>query len=63
MAPRYTAPIAHERMAAGTCAECGMPASAHLNDNRFWIARDCDLMPRGVTERIEQYLQDAEVSR
>ena len=55
MAQRYADPLARERMAAGNCPECGEPPGAHLNDPRFWIPRRCDLLPHGVTERIEQY--------
>lgn len=57
-AQRYTSPAALERMAAGNCPECGQSAEAHSGDPRFWIPRDCDLLPHGVTERIEQYRVD-----
>ena len=57
-AQRYTSPVACERMAAGNCPECGEPAEAHINDPRFWIPRQCDLLPHGVTERIAQYQAD-----
>ncbi len=58
MAQRYTSPASRERMAAGTCPECGKPAEAHSGDPRFWIPRACDLLPHGVTERIGQYQAD-----
>jgi hypothetical protein len=59
-AQRYTAPLAHERMDAGLCPECGGTASNHLDDNRFWLPRTCDLLPRGVEERVLQYRADKE---
>lgn len=59
MAQRYPAGIAHERMAANTCPECGTPASDHSADHRFWVRPDgCDLLPVGVLERIAQYRRD-----
>lgn len=57
-AQRYAPGVAHKRMAADTCPECGEPAGEHLNDNRFWMPRRCDLLPHGVVERIEQYRAD-----
>ena len=57
-AQRYTSPVARERMAAGTCPECGESAEAHSGDPRFWIPRACSLLPHGVTERIAQYQAD-----
>ena len=57
-AQRYTSPVACERMAAGNCPECGEPAEGHVNDQRFWIPRACDLLPHGVTGRIAQYQAD-----
>lgn len=58
MAQRYHDDTSHRRMAAENCPECGEPASEHVNDNRFWIPRRCDLLPHGVTERIEQHQAD-----
>jgi hypothetical protein len=58
MAQRYRPGIAHERMADNRCPECGAFAEDHLDDSRFWMPRNCDLLPRGVTDRIEQYLAD-----
>ncbi len=58
MAQRYADNAARERMAAGKCPGCGEPPEAHVNDARFWIPRNCDLLPHGVTERIGQYRAD-----
>jgi hypothetical protein len=55
MAQTYTAPVARERMAAGLCPECGQAVDTHVADNRFWIPRRCDLLPAGVTDRIDHY--------
>jgi hypothetical protein len=65
MAQKYREPIAHERMAAGTCPECGKPAEQHSSSPNFWERGfgQCDLLPRGVTERIEQYRTDTEETR
>lgn len=57
-AQRYGAGVAHDRMAANQCPECGEDAANHLADNRFWIPRNCDLMPQGVVDRIAQYVAD-----
>lgn len=59
MTQRYTAAVAHERMASGTCPECGLPPEQHSGEVRFWLRpQGCDLLPRGVAERIEQYRTD-----
>lgn len=58
MAQRYTHPTALERMDSGLCPECGEAEEQHLNDPRFWMPRRCDLLPRGVRERIEQRRSD-----
>ena len=58
MAQRYTSQIAQGRMAAGNCPECGEKPAQHLSDSRFWIPRNCSLLPHGVTERIGQYRAD-----
>ena len=63
MAQRYTSTLAQERMRLGLCPECGEAPSSHLDDPRFWLPRRCDLMPPGVTVRIDQYRADAEASR
>ncbi|KXO90959.1 Uncharacterised protein (plasmid) [Tsukamurella tyrosinosolvens] len=65
MTQRYLTPAAHERMAAGTCPECGYRAEEHSDDPRFWTPRGasgCSLLPRGVTERIEAYLRDRDMT-
>ena len=59
-AQRYSHPIARERMSHSLCPECGTPAATHSDDMRFWIPRACDLTPRGVTDRIEQYQGEAD---
>jgi hypothetical protein len=60
MAQRYTDPRARKRMDDGTCPECGETADEHSGRVEFWLrGPGCDLLPRGVTERIEQYRQDA----
>lgn len=64
-AQRYRDPIALDRMRSGTCPECGDAPAAHGNDNRFWapINQRCDLMERGVVERIDYQREiDAEVT-
>jgi hypothetical protein len=45
-------------MCFGLCPECGDPADKHLDDNRFWLPRRCDLLPRGVVAAIEQFEAD-----
>lgn len=58
MAQTYSSTIAHERMEAGNCPECGHSPESHSGDPRFWVPRGstgCDLLPQGVTERIEAY--------
>ena len=59
MAQRYADPVARERMAGDCCPECGEAASAHLNDPRFWLPRNCGLLPVGVRDRIAQYQADS----
>lgn len=58
MAQRYPAGPAHERMAHGLCPECGGLPREHSEDTRFWIPRNCDLLPTGVSDRIAQYEAD-----
>ena len=58
MAQTYPVGIAHERMEKNTCPECGQAPDSHIDDGRFWIPRRCDLIPRGVWDRIEQYRTD-----
>ena len=57
-AQRYASPVAQERMARGTCPECGDSALAHSNDPRFWMPRSCDLTAQGVVDRINQHAAD-----
>jgi len=57
-AQRYSSSVARERMGRGECPECGETPAAHSNDPRFWIPRSCDLLERGVTERVAQYQSD-----
>jgi hypothetical protein len=60
MAQRYPAGICHERMAADACPECGKPAEQHSSSLYFWERGfgQCDLLPAGVRERIDQYRTD-----
>ena len=59
MAQKYPPGIAHERMAAGTCPECGNAPEAHSSDTNTAFLRGisggCNLHPMGVEDRIEQY--------
>lgn len=57
-AQRYKHPVARERMSHSLCPECGLAATTHGDDVRFWIPRACDLTFRGVVDRIEQYRAD-----
>jgi hypothetical protein len=59
-AQRYSDQLALDRMAEGLCPECGKIDYEHLDDNRYWIPRRCSLLPRGVTDRIEQFNSDRE---
>ena len=61
MAQRYHDDMSHWRMDNGNCPECGEKPAQHLSDSRFWIPRNCSLLPQGVTERIEQYKADRAV--
>ena len=58
MAQRYTQPLALDRMKQGLCPECGLPPDTHLDDPRFWIPRDCDLLRDGVADRLAQYQRE-----
>jgi hypothetical protein len=51
---RYTNPEARQRMAAGTCPECGSPVSAHTG----WGGPGCSLTDNGAAARIAQYQAD-----
>ena len=55
-AQRYTDPVARQRMAAGTCPECGNPVSAHGG----WGGPGCSLTDNGAAARIAQYQADQE---
>lgn len=55
MAQRYADPAARARMRNGLCPECGKYPEQHSDDPRFWVPRNCDLLPQGVRDRIEQY--------
>lgn len=58
-AQRYSTGIARDRMADDNCPECGQPADMHSPEPRFWVrGSGCDLLPHGVTERIQQYRDD-----
>lgn len=57
-AQRYTDPVARGRMVRGLCPECGEEVGKHVDDSRFWIPRVCTLLPRGVEERLEQFIAD-----
>jgi hypothetical protein len=59
---RYNPGVAHERMEQGLCPECGEPASHHNPDPRFWIPRNCDLLPAGVDGAIAQFRADRSVA-
>jgi hypothetical protein len=63
MAQRYTSPVAHARMADDRCPECGNAPESHMDDTSIsfliGLAGGCNLLPRGVAERIEQYRADA----
>lgn len=60
MAQRYHNPRAHERMAQGLCPECGEKAEQHDSSPNFWERplSGCLLLPQGVRDRIQQYLED-----
>lgn len=58
MAQRYTHPVALSRMAIGMCPECGELPDEHSQVREFWLRSGCDLLPDGVTERINQYRAD-----
>lgn len=62
MAQRYPGQTAHARMEQGFCPECGQQPESHSTSPLFWtrFPGDCDLLPAGVTERIEQYRADKE---
>lgn len=60
MAQRYKGALTLSFMEAGNCPECGESPEVHLDDNRFWLPRRCDLLPHGVRDRIAQYQQDKE---
>lgn len=57
---RYQPGLPWQRMASGDCPECGRPPAAHSGDPRFWVrpGQPCDLLPRGVSSRIDQYRRD-----
>jgi hypothetical protein len=56
MTQQYTDFKAIASMRMGGCPECGRPPERHSPDNRFWIPRECDLTPKGVTDRIDAHL-------
>lgn len=60
MTQRYSSEVARARMSAGMCPECGQEPERHLADARFWIPRDCDLMPVGVVDRIAAFREGGE---
>ncbi len=62
-AQRYSGAFEQTRMRLGVCPECGEPGEVHSSDNRFWVPRRCALTPKGVFDRIAQYLSDVEVDK
>lgn len=60
MGQRYPAGVAHLRMQDGKCPECGGLPSIHAVRGNMWDPwmQTCNLLRRGVEERIEQYEQD-----
>lgn len=61
MAQRYTHPLSLKRMEKGECPECGAKPDMHDDNPYFWLrASECSLLPHGVEERIQQYLDDKE---
>jgi hypothetical protein len=58
MTQTYTNPIAHTRMTAGQCPECGDDPDRHLDSPAFWLPRTCDLTHSGVTDRIAAFNAD-----
>ncbi len=63
MTQRYGSEVAHSRMAANTCPECGQEPDRHLESPAFWLPRHCDLMPSGVRDRIAAFHNDKERDR
>lgn len=59
-AQRYRPGVAHERMEKGHCPECGKSPDQHYDRGNFWDPwmASCDLLRRGVEERIAQYEED-----
>lgn len=56
MTQEYKHPLARERMANGLCPECGGTPDGHAPFREFWLRPPgCDLLPAGVTERVEHY--------
>lgn len=59
MAQQYADPRAHERMAAGTCPECGKAPDQHAEETTvLGMFAPCNLLRRGVIDRIERYQRD-----
>jgi hypothetical protein len=60
MAQRYTSPIALERLATGTCPECGFAGDQHDGGGGpLW----CTLTDNGVAARLAQYAADQEAGQ